>query len=165
MKKNRLLRRAAAIASAVVLIGTGVAYAQNQTAQPTAQTRVISVYDGDTFRADINGQSIPVRVLGIDSPELDPKQCYGIEARDAARQLLQNQVVTLTPDPQQGDHDRYQRKLRYVTLPDGTDFAKTMLTEGAAKVFEQYPVAKTPQYEQAQTEAQRGNRGMWGQCR
>ena len=39
-------------------------------------TRIISVYDGDTFRVDIDelsdivGKNIAIRILGIDTPEI-----------------------------------------------------------------------------------------------
>jgi len=45
-------------------------------------SKLISVYDGDTFRVDINslppilGKNIPVRVAGIDTPEIQGKCFY-----------------------------------------------------------------------------------------
>ncbi len=60
--------------------------------------RITSVYDGDTFRADIAGwpaiigTNIPVRVAGIDMPEINGKCEYernlAIQARDAAAAIL-----------------------------------------------------------------------------
>ena len=45
-------------------------------------TKVISVYDGDTFRVDIDslspivGKNIPVRLEGVDTPEINGKCQY-----------------------------------------------------------------------------------------
>jgi endonuclease YncB( thermonuclease family) len=45
-------------------------------------SKVISVYDGDTFRVDIDslppivGKNIPIRVNGVDTPEIRGKCQY-----------------------------------------------------------------------------------------
>ncbi|HEX6685514.1 MAG TPA: thermonuclease family protein [Candidatus Limnocylindrales bacterium] len=126
--------------------------------------RIASVYDGDTLRVHQGGNTVPVRVLGIDAPELRPKECWGEESRDAARALLLGQSVVLTADPTQGDKDRYGRLLRYVQLPDGRDLAHTLLAEGDVIVYEQYPVSKTAEYEQAQAAARAAREGLWAAC-
>ena len=70
------------------------AYAQ----ETVTVTRVINVYDGDTFRVDIDelsdivGKNIAIRVLGIDTPEIKGK-CkkeikLAIRARDFTRTFL-----------------------------------------------------------------------------
>jgi micrococcal nuclease len=52
-------------------------------------SRVVSVYDGDTFRVDINkypiivGADVPIRINGIDTPELKAK--CALEKRLAIR--------------------------------------------------------------------------------
>lgn len=61
-------------------------------------TRVISVYDGDTFRCDlanypaIVGENIGIRVNGIDTPEMKDKRpdikALAVEARDYVRRLF-----------------------------------------------------------------------------
>lgn len=62
-------------------------------------SRVRSVYDGDTFRVDIDGLppligvDMPVRIAGIDCPEMRGKDAdkeAAIAARDALRDLLDN---------------------------------------------------------------------------
>ena len=54
---------------------------------------IIAVYDGDTFTLD-NGDKI--RLRGANTPELRPKEAFGIEARDSVKDLILNQKVTLT---------------------------------------------------------------------
>jgi len=63
-------------------------------------SKVISVYDGDTFRADIDslppivGKNIPIRLNGVDTPEIQGKCQYekdlALEARDFVRSKLAN---------------------------------------------------------------------------
>ena len=63
-------------------------------------SKVISVYDGDTFRVDIDslppivGKNIPIRLNGVDTPEIRGKCQYekdlALKARDFVRNKLAN---------------------------------------------------------------------------
>ena len=63
-------------------------------------SKVISVYDGDTFRVDIDslppivGKNIPIRLNGVDTPEIQGKcqqeKDLALEARDFVRNKLAN---------------------------------------------------------------------------
>ena len=63
-------------------------------------SKVINVYDGDTFRVNMDslppivGKNIPIRVNGIDTPEIRGKCQYeknlALEARDFVRAKLAN---------------------------------------------------------------------------
>ena len=63
-------------------------------------SKVISVYDGDTFRVDIDslpplvGKNIPIRLNGVDTPEIQGKCKYekdlALKARDFVRNKLAN---------------------------------------------------------------------------
>ncbi len=63
-------------------------------------SKVISVYDGDTFRVDIDslppivGKNIPIRLNGVDTPEIQGKcqqeKDLALEARDFVRNKLVN---------------------------------------------------------------------------
>ena len=61
-------------------------------------SEVRTIYDGDSFRAnikgwpDIIGKSIPIRILGIDTPEIRSK-CQ--EEKLLARQAKQHTVALL----------------------------------------------------------------------
>lgn len=77
--------------------------------------KVISVYDGDSFRADIDlGFHIwrlnePIRVAGIDAPELrgDEREA-GLISRDWLREQILGQEVTLkTYKDRTGKYGRY----------------------------------------------------------
>jgi micrococcal nuclease len=105
----------------------------------------------------------------MDTPEtVDPRkavQCYGPEASARAHQLLDNQRVGISTDQSQGDRDRYGRKLAYVWLPDGRNYAETMIRDGYAREYTYdkayiYKVA----FKLAQEDAQREHAGLWGKC-
>jgi micrococcal nuclease len=190
--------RVAAGASILVLAAAGILYFRTpppppaQPAQPAAaypapatQFPVLSVYDGDTLRVRAaDGESVPVRVLGIDTPELAPPpgtpatpgstapedlgrypECGAVQARDLARSLLLGRSVVLQSDPAQPSPDRFGRTLAYVSLPDGgQDLAASLLAAGWAQVFEQYPVSRTPGYRSLQAAAQLSETGGWAMC-
>src|SRR3989338_7463066 len=93
-----------------------------QSPQLTIETKseginVKRVIDGDTIELE-NGEK--VRYIGIDTPEtLDPRkpiQCFGKEAAQKNRELVEGKPVWLTKDIT--DKDKYGRSLRYVYLGD-----------------------------------------------
>ena len=69
-----------------------------------------SIYDGDTFRVNCNGEQVKIRLCGIDAPEKD--QALGIESRDTLRKLIRDDIyLTIV------DSDRYGRKVAEVFVP------------------------------------------------
>ena len=100
--------------------------------------KIISVYDGDTFRAnikglpDIIGKNIAIRILGIDTPEIKGKceeeKVVAIKARDFARKALFNaKTITL----KNLKRDKYFRLLADVYFDD-TDLADALLVNNLA---------------------------------
>lgn len=101
---------------------------------------VSEVIDGDTFKGDAIlpldiKKGITVRVLGLNSPELhkgtDMEKAEGIRAKWKANSLLQGKTVKITT----AGEDKYGRTLADVTLPDGTNFTKTMIAQGFGKAM------------------------------
>ena len=84
---------------------------------------VTNIVDGDTIDATLNGRTVRIRLLGVDTPESvhpsRPVECFGREASRFLKELLDGQTVLLESDASQGDRDRYNRLLRFVWLPDG----------------------------------------------
>ena len=91
---------------------------------------VVSITDGDTIRVDINGVEEKIRLIGIDTPELNPLECFGQESTAYASSLLEGTSVALQPDSSQDDRDRYGRLLRYVFLPNGTNLNGLLIRDG-----------------------------------
>jgi len=92
---------------------------------PTVETAVVTaVLSGDTIEVFLNGQSVTVRYLGIDAPEVD-ERC-GMEAANANAALVLPLEVRLVPD--RTDSDATGRLLRYVYV--GTTLVNAALVEG-----------------------------------
>jgi endonuclease YncB( thermonuclease family) len=96
-------------------------------------SKVISVYDGDTFRVNIDslppivGKNIPIRVNGVDTPEIRGKCQYeknlALEARDFVRAKLSNAKEIKLTNLQRG---KYFRVVANV-LVDGVSLEQELL--------------------------------------
>ncbi len=96
-------------------------------------SKVISVYDGDTFRVNIGslppivGKNIPIRLEGVDAPEIQGKCQYekdlAIKARDFVRSKLDNAKEIMLNNLQRG---KYFRIVADVTV-DGVSLEKELL--------------------------------------
>jgi micrococcal nuclease len=128
--------------------------------------KVVKVVDGDTLDVDLDGKIERLRLIGIDTPEtVDPRksvQCFGKEASNKAKELLNGQYVKLENDDSQGERDKYKRLLRYVFLPDGTNFNLFMISEGYAHEYTYSTSYKyQSEFKQAEISARNGNKGLW----
>lgn len=128
--------------------------------------RITSVIDGDTIKASINGKIENVRLIGIDSPETaDPRikvQCFGKEAANKLKELLNDASVSLESDPTQDNRDKYQRLLRYVYKEDGTFVNDYMVRNGYAFEYTYLlPYMYQDQFHGAQQYASDNNLGLW----
>jgi micrococcal nuclease len=87
------------------------------------RAQVLSVTDGDTIRVSIDGRSVAIRYIGIDTPEtVDPRtsvECFGREATAFNRQLVEGKTVELETDV--SELDRFGRTLRYVWIERGSE--------------------------------------------
>lgn len=128
-----------------------------------ATATVTRVVDGDTIdiSPSVEGRS-RVRLIGMDTPEVSfGTQPYGPEASDFAKQELEGEEVGLELDIQKVDP--YGRLLAYVYLSDGEMFNETLLEEGFAQVATFPPNVKyVDRFLEAQREARKANRGLWG---
>ncbi len=126
--------------------------------------RVTRVLDGDTIRVEIEGQEFPVRYIGIDTPEtVDPRRpvgCFGQEASDRNRQLVEGQTVGLEKDV--SETDSFGRLLRYVWV--GDEMVNATLVEEGYALASTYPpdVKYAEQFASLQAEARDDGRGLWG---
>ncbi len=127
---------------------------------------VIKVVDGDTMDVNIDGKIERLRLIGIDTPEtVDPRkevQCFGKEASNKAKELLEGKFVTLEFDDTQSERDKYKRLLVYVFFPDGTNFNKYMIEEGYAYEYTYDSSYKyQSEFKQAQIESRNKYKGLW----
>jgi len=125
--------------------------------------RVVNVVDGDTIVLE-NGER--VRYLGIDTPETsDPGrgiECYGPEATERNRHLVEDRLVRLEAD--QSNRDRYGRLLRYVYVDD-LFVNGELVEEGYA--YTSYWPPDTRYYQELlalESQARAAGRGLWSAC-
>lgn len=131
---------------------------------PLQSVSLARVMDGDTI-AIRNGE--PVRVIGINAPELGregrPDEAGAVAARDMLQALLsESQRIWLVQDQER--YDRYGRQLAHVYAdPGGSPVAVELLRQGLG-----WHVAIPPNlalqdcYAAAEAEARARQRGVWG---
>jgi len=119
----------------------------------TYTARVVSVIDGDTFKAFHDGREIIVRLRWIDAPEKG--QRLGDGAAYALSDLIAGQVVTVR------DHgaDLHHRRLADVTLADGRNLNRELVRLGWAWWFRKY--TKDITLRTFEAEARAAGRGLW----
>ena len=116
-------------------------YAAKQYGSVTV-SKIISVYDGDTFRVNIDslppliGKNIPVRLEGVDTPEINGKCQYekdlALKARDFVRRKLLNATEIKLNDLQRGKYFRIVAKV-YI---DGVSLEEELLQNGLAYQYD-----------------------------
>ncbi len=127
---------------------------------------VMEVIDGDTIKVDIAGEIATIRLIGIDTPEIanphNPQDdFFGPEAAQYAKQLLENQLVYLIPDPMQSNRDIYDRLLRYVFLEDGTLINAKLIADGYAYNYIYEPFQFMKQFDYLEKQAKEKQLGLW----
>ena len=127
------------------LLSIGLAFVLSQTAYAanygSVIAEVVSVYDGDSFRVNISGwpaiigDNVPVRVRGIDTPEIRGKcpseKEQAIRAREFVREVLSSGVVKLVDM----DRGKYFRIVATV-LVDGVDLSELVIKNSLGRRYD-----------------------------
>lgn len=167
------LGRKAILASLLVALAltllSSPAVSQRQDLVPA---QVIRVIDGDTFVARVNGTRDTVRLIGVDTPEMNgTTEPLGAQAKEFARRHIDDRAVWLEHDVQ--FRDRYGRRLAYVwlSLPTSREqqeirlrmFNAVLVAEGYAQILTIPPnVRYASTFQLLQKEARDLGRGFWG---
>ena len=139
--------------------------AQTKRPKGSYAVQVISVTDGDTIRVRYQGRSTPVRLIGLNAPEVNPRQCYGTQATSRMKQLTRSGTVYIKADSSQGNRDKYNRLLRHVYTPGGTSTAVKMIEGGYAREYTyNRRYAGQAAHLRVQSSARSAKRGLWGSC-
>jgi micrococcal nuclease len=114
-----------------------------------------AIIDGDTFRLK-NGQ--PVRLIGIDAPEL--LQPGGEQSREYFAHLILGKNITPERGYQDRDQDKYNRLLRFVYIGD-VCVNEEMIRQGyaEARYLSENPIREY--YIQLEIEAETAKAGLW----
>lgn len=152
--------------SQITDVATSIAGATTTSPLPPHTYPVVKVVDGDTIAILMNGKSVTLRLIGIDTPEtVDPRkpvQCFGKAASDKAKELLAGKTVRLEFDASQGTLDKYGRTLAYVFLADGIFFNEYMIAAGYAHEYTyNLPYKYQVGFKEAEKRAREEKKGLW----
>ncbi|MEP6774497.1 MAG: thermonuclease family protein [Chloroflexota bacterium] len=144
------------------------------TTEPPAltQARLSRVIDGDTIDVVMDGQTVRVRLIGMDTPETNGAPiCYGQEATAHTQQLIDAAGGKLWLEKDVSETDRYGRLLRYVWLTPSSGSAvgkmldEQLVVDGYAHVSTFPPDVKyIDRFVEAERDAKAARRGLWGAC-
>ena len=167
---NAMPRLAAQLALSLSLVACAPAWPASPTSSPSPapseqHAKVISVHDGDTLTVRISDEKETVRLLGINTPELESEDALSRDlayrARDHARERALKRTVVLQRDPVADDRDKYGRLLRYVILPDGVNLNEEMVRQGYARAYTRFRFSLSARFWTAEREAKRARLGRW----
>lgn len=128
--------------------------------------KVEEVVDGDTLKITYNGVKESVRLIGIDTPETihptEAVQCFGQEASQKMKDLVEGKDVRIMFDNSQGLRDKYGRLLLYVWVGD-VFVNKQMIVDGYAYEYTySTPYLYQKEFKEAQSKAESSKTGLWG---
>lgn len=152
---------------AAILAGSAAGWWAGRADPGSTAAVVIEVVDGDTIRVrTADGTTDTVRILGVDTPETKhpskPVECFGPEAAAFTERRLLGATVTLVDDVEA--RDLYDRRLASVVV-DGGRFETELLAGGYARLLVIPPnEANGRAGLDAELEARRAGRGLWGAC-
>jgi endonuclease YncB( thermonuclease family) len=149
---------------------SGEEYIDEETPAPADAPlyKVLRVVDGDTIVIEVEGKSESVRMIGVDTPELNDSrtgvQCFAKEAAEKAKSLVTGKSIRLEKDPSQGERDKYKRLLGYVFLENGAFVNMALIAEGYAHEYTYDGAYKyQKQFKAAQAEAKEAGSGLWAE--
>lgn len=120
------------------------------------------VVDGDTIVLE---DGTRVRYLLVDAPESTngKMDCYGVEAAEFNRQLVQDKTVRLSYDVE--CEDQFDRLLAYVEVDD-REVNALLVERGYACVLQIDPNGedRVAEFEDLEDLAEATSKGMWGAC-
>lgn len=127
---------------------------------------MLEVTDGDTIVVRLAGGEVErVRYIGVDTPESTPDQpleCFGHEAAEANRRLVEGRAVVLSPGVER--RDDYGRLLAWVRA-GRIEVNAFLLARGYARTLTIAPNdARAPRYARIEARAGRFGHGLWGAC-
>ncbi len=127
----------------------------------------IECIDGDTLKADIDGETKTIRLLAIDTPETkyatkEEDEPYSVEAMEwTCKRLNEASQILLEYDPKSDETDKYGRVLGWLFV-DGSLLQSELIQKGYAKVeyvYDEYKYVSTLKEEESA--AKENKLGIW----
>ncbi len=117
---------------------------------------VLAVVDGDTIRIRRNGKVQTLELIGLDTPEIRPAQCFGPQASARARKLLEGRKVRIVSD-------RSQDKLVYVWIDGKVFYNKLMIQQGYGREYTppEETYGRQKEFRAAESRAKQQKNGLW----
>jgi micrococcal nuclease len=153
----------AALAFTSLLLTGGCPGGGNTSPCGPSEGVVVDVVDGDTVELE---SGTKLRMLLVDTQEVTSgkNECYGSEAREYTRSLVEGKTVQLAYD-EASCTDRYGRTLAYLSV-DGREVNSLLVERGFACVLHISPAGddRAGEFKKLQSSARSGGKGMWGSC-
>ncbi len=153
----------------ITILGFSPAIWVDQIPDNLVEGQVVRVIDGDTLEIMIDGEIERVRIYRADTPELNPVECGGPDARAyviAALSYNDNEpTVWLQKD--RTDRDQYDRYLAYIWFTvDGHPYLlnELLARSGFANDVDYGDRIYAEQMKAAVEFAERHNLGVWNMC-
>jgi len=112
---------------------------------------IVRIVDGDTVRIQLNGEEMPVRLIGVDTPETvhpqKPVEEFGKEAALFLESLLKGEEVWLEYDP----------------VPDGLNVNLEIIRQGYGHALLTYPHPYLDDYREMGRRARMLNKGLYAE--
>ena len=148
----------------MLTLGASSASLPSQTLIPDANSAfsvtISHVVDGDTI-ALTDGNS--VRLIGVDTSELHhpsrSTEYFAVEAKVFVERMVKDRELKLVFGKEK--HDKYDRLLAYVYLPDNTFLNAEIIKQGYGFAYTKYPFEFMGDFVQYETEARQAKRGLW----
>jgi endonuclease YncB( thermonuclease family) len=125
---------------------------------------VTAISQGDTVTIAFQGNSVSMRLAGIDAP--DTGECFANQATERARELLTQGFVMLEPTTDLEERDDEGFLQGYLWIPDGRLVNLDLIDEGYVTLSDDLSSAYDDAFEQADLNARTKERGLWapGAC-
>ncbi len=130
------------------------------------QAKVLSAHDGDTVRVQVGSKELRIRLLGLDTPEIDQAP-WGARARIALCTALGSVLCDFKNTKIRYEYDnlkqdKYGRELAYIYNAKGELVNELLLKSGYAVVFILEPNTRyATRLKDAEVYARKHNLAIW----
>lgn len=172
LRRRRVIRAIVTLIVAVIVLAFGLdkrgvirGDGTDWSAFDHKQFPVTYIADGDTIDVVGPGGTQRIRLIGIDTPEMNNQQTnrpdhWAQQAKQYAQDELFGRQVTLRLEPTE-TRDKYDRLLAYVYLSESDHFNFRLVSEGHAYADRRHRHTFGQSFESAEADARKKKLGLW----